>query len=269
VPCFARKRIFGYRFMAYAILGIATIGFLVWGHHMFVSGQSTYLGLVFSGISFLVAIPSAVKVFNWTATLYKGSISLDTPMLYALGFIGLFTIGGLTGLFLASLGMDVHLTDTYFVIAHFHYVMVGGAIVGYLAGIHFWWPKMTGRMYPVIWSKVAGVMIFLGFNLTFFPQFILGFLGMPRRYHAYPPEFQVYNVLSSAGATVLAVGYLLPLVYLIWSLKYGKIAGPNPWGATGLEWQIPSPPPTENFEVTPVVTVEAYEYFAQEVVEVG
>jgi len=225
--------------------------------------------MVFSILSYIVAIPSAIKVFNWTATMYKGSVVMTTPMLYAIAFIGLFTIGGLTGLFLASLGMDVHLTDTYFVIAHFHYVMVGGAIVGYLAGIHFWWPKMTGRMYPVIWSKVAGVMIFLGFNLTFFPQFILGFLGMPRRYHAYPPEFQVYNVLSSAGATVLAVGYLLPLVYLIWSLKYGKIAGPNPWGATGLEWQIPSPPPTENFEVTPVVTVEAYEYFAQEVVEVG
>jgi len=269
ISTFARRKPFGYTFIAFSSIAIAVFGFLVWGHHLFVSSQSVYAGMVFSILSYIVAIPSAIKVFNWTATMYKGSVVMTTPMLYAIAFIGLFTIGGLTGLFLASLGMDVHLTDTYFVIAHFHYVMVGGAIVGYLAGIHFWWPKMTGRMYPVIWSKVAGVMIFLGFNLTFFPQFILGFLGMPRRYHAYPPEFQVYNVLSSAGATVLAVGYLLPLVYLIWSLKYGKIAGPNPWGATGLEWQIPSPPPTENFEVTPVVTVEAYEYHAQEVVEVG
>jgi cytochrome c oxidase subunit I len=269
ISTFSRRRPFGYTFIAFSSVAIAVFGFLVWGHHLFVSSQSVYAGMVFSILSYIVAIPSAIKVFNWTATLYKGSVSLTTPMLYAIAFIGLFTIGGLTGLFLASLGMNVHLTDTYFVIAHFHYVMVGGAIVGYLAGLHFWWPKMTGRLYPVVWSKVAAVMIFLGFNLTFFPQFILGFLGMPRRYHAYPPEFQVYNVLSSAGATVLAVGYLLPLIYFIWSLKYGKIATANPWGATGLEWQTSSPPPTENFAVTPVVTGEAYEYHAQEVVEVG
>ncbi len=269
ISTFSRRKPFGYTFIAFSSVAIAVFGFLVWGHHLFVSSQSVYAGMVFSVLSYIVAIPSAIKVFNWTATMYKGSVILSTPMLYAIGFIGLFTIGGLTGLFLASLGMDVHLTDTYFVIAHFHYVMVGGAIMGYLSGLHFWWPKMTGKMYPVLWSKVAAVIVFLGFNLTFFPQFILGFLGMPRRYHVYPPEFQVYNVLSSAGATVLGLGYLIPFIYLMWSLKYGKLAGPNPWGATGLEWQIPSPPPTENFEVTPVVTVEAYEYHAQEVVEVG
>ena len=269
ISTFSRRKPFGYTFIAFSSVAIAVFGFLVWGHHLFVSSQSVYAGMVFSVLSYIVAIPSAIKVFNWTATLYKGSVSLTTPMLYAIGFIGLFTIGGLTGLFLASLGMDVHLTDTYFVIAHFHYVMVGGAIMGYMSGLHFWWPKMTGRMYPVLWSKVAAVMVFLGFNLTFFPQFILGYHGLPRRYHVYPPEFQVYNVLSSAGATILGLGYIIPFVYLMWSLKYGKLAGPNPWGATGLEWQIPSPPPTSNFEVTPVVTVEAYEYHAQEVVEVG
>jgi cytochrome c oxidase subunit 1 len=181
-------------------------------------------------------------------------------MLYALGFIGLFTIGGLTGLFLATLAVDVHVHDTYFIVAHFHYIMVGGAVMGYLGGIHFWWPKMTGRLYPEGWARLAAVTIFLGFNLTFFPQFVLGYLGMPRRYHAYPPEFQVLNVMSTAGASILAVGYALPLIYLIWSLRYGAVAGMNPWKATGLEWQTPSPPPTDNFEETPVVTREPYDY---------
>ncbi len=260
VPCFARKRVFGYRFMAYAILGIATIGFLVWGHHMFVSGQSMYAGMVFSLLSFLVAIPSAIKVFNWTATLYKGSITFSAPMLYALGFVGLFTIGGLTGLILASLALDVHLTDTYFVVAHFHYIMVGGAVMAYLGGLHFWWPKISGRMYPEIWGRVAALLIFFGFNLTFFPQYLLGYQGMPRRYHTYPPEFQVLNILSSAGASILAIGYLLPLAYLIWSLFYGKRAQGNPWQATGLEWQTASPPPKENFIRIPVVSEEPYAY---------
>jgi cytochrome c oxidase subunit 1 len=205
-----------------------------------------------------------VKVFNWTATLYKGSISYQTPMLYALGFIGLFTIGGLTGLFLASLGVDVHVTDTYFVVAHFHYIMVGGAIMGYLGGLHYWWPKMTGRMYPDMWGRVAAVVTFLGFNLTFFPQFVLGYMGMPRRYHAYPPEFQALNVLSTAGASVMGIGYIIPAIYLLWSLKYGAIAGNNPWGAKGLEWEIPSPPPTFNFDKTPVVTEPAYAYETRE-----
>jgi len=256
----ARKRIFGYGFVAFSSVAIAVISFLVWGHHMFVTGMSVYAGLVFSVLSFLVAIPSAIKVFNWTATLYKGSISYDAPMLYALGFIGLFTMGGLTGLFLSSLAEDVHVTGTYFIVAHFHYIMVGGALMGYLGGLHFWWPKITGRLYPDKWARLAAAIIFIGFNLTFFPQFMLGYLGMPRRYAFYPPEFQVLNVMSSAGASILGVGYLIPLVYMIWSMRYGPIAGPNPWRAKGLEWQTPSPPPTENFEEIPVVTEEAYDY---------
>jgi cytochrome c oxidase subunit I len=260
IACFSRKRIFGYEFVAFSSLAIAALGFLVWGHHMFVSGQSVYASMVFSLLSMLVAIPSAVKVFNWTATLYKGSIAFDAPMLYALGFIGLFTAGGLTGLFLATLGVDIHVHDTYFVVAHFHYIMVGSAVMAYLGGIHFWWPKMTGRKYPENVARLAAVIIFLGFNLTFFPQFVLGYLGMPRRYHVYPPEFQVLNVLSTAGASILAVGYLLPLVYLIGSLRYGAIAGMNPWNARGLEWQTPSPPPTDNFDVTPTVVQSAYAY---------
>jgi len=269
VTCFSRKRIFGYTFVAFSSLAIAVYGFLVWGHHMFVSGQSVYASLLFSALSFLVAIPSAIKVFNWTATMYKGSISYDTPMLYVFGFIGLFTIGGLTGLFLASTGLDVHVHDTYFIVAHFHYIMVGGAIMGYLGAIHFWWPKITGRLYPEGWSKFATLVIFVGFNLTFFPQFLVGYLGMPRRYHAYPDEFQVYNVMSTAGASILGFGYLIPMIYLVWSLKYGAVAGPNPWGAAGLEWKTPSPPPTENFPVTPIVTEEAYSYSKQEAEVVG
>ncbi|MBI3768328.1 MAG: cytochrome c oxidase subunit I [Deltaproteobacteria bacterium] len=264
ITCFARKSPFGYSFIAISSLAIAFLGFLVWGHHMFVSGQSAYASLIFSFLSFAVAIPSAVKVFNWTATLYRGSIAFQAPMLYALGFIGLFTIGGLTGLFLASLGLDVHVHDTYFVVAHFHYIMVGGALMGYLGGIHFWWPKITGRMYPETLSKIAALVVFLGFNLTFFPQFILGYLGMPRRYHVYPDEFQVLNVMSTAGASVLGLGYLLPMGYLLWSLRYGARAPANPWQATGLEWQTPSPPPTENFVVTPIVTGPAYCYAGEE-----
>jgi cytochrome c oxidase subunit 1 len=260
VTCFARRRIYGYGFIAASSLMIALLGFLVWGHHMFVSGQSQYASLIFSFLSFFVAIPSAIKVFNWTATLYGGSIAWESPMLYALGFIGLFTIGGLTGLFLASLGLDVHVHDTYFVVAHFHYIMVGGTIMAYLGGIHFWWPKITGRMYPEALAKISGFVIFVGFNLTFFPQFVLGYLGMPRRYHAYPEEFQVLNVLSTAGASILGFGYLLPLCYFLWSLRYGAKAVANPWNAAGLEWIAPSPPPTENFPTKPVVTTDAYEY---------
>ena len=260
VPCFARQRIFGYRFMAYAILGNATIGFLVWGHHMFVSGQSLAASMVFSLLSFLVAIPSAIKVFNWTATLYRGSIRFDAPMLYALGFVGLFTVGGLTGLFLASLSLDVHLTDTYFVVSHFHYIMVGGSVMAYFGALHFWWPKVTGRMYPDMWARVAAALVFLGFNFTFFPQYLLGVRGMPRRYHAYPEEFQVLNMLSSAGAVVLAIGYLLPLAYFAWSLRAGPRAGDNPFGARGLEWQTSSPPPTHNFDTPPQVPDAPYQY---------
>jgi cytochrome c oxidase subunit 1 len=260
VCCFSRKRIFGYKAMTLAVVGIAVIGFLVWAHHMFVAGISVYAALIFSLLSYFVAVPSAIKVFNWTATMYKGSITYQTPMLYAFGFVGLFTIGGLTGLFLACLGVDVHVHDTYFIIAHFHYIMVGGMVMAYLGGMHFWWPKISGRMYPEGWGKLAALIVFVGFNLTFFPQFILGYMGMPRRYHSYPPEFQILNVLSTAGATILAVGYLLPMVYFVWSMRYGKPAPANPWNAAGLEWQTPSPPPTFNFDEEPVVTWEAYNY---------
>jgi len=264
IPAFSRKRIFGYKFVVWSSVAIAVISFLVWGHHMFVAGASLYAALVFSILSYMVAVPSAIKVFNWVATMRKGFIRFDSPMLYAIGFIGLFTIGGLTGLFVAALAADVHLTQTYFVVAHFHYVMVGGMVSAFFAGLHFWWPKMTGRIYPEIWGRAGAIIIFLGFNLTFFPQFILGYLGMPRRYHSYAPEFQVLNVLSSAGATILAVGYLLPLCYLTWSFFYGKRAGANPWNATGLEWETQSPPLTENFLSTPIVTESPYNYEAPE-----
>src|SRR3984885_353895 len=269
VTCFSRKGIFGYPFVAGSSLGIAIIGFLVWGHHMFVTGMSMYASLYFSLLSFLVAVPSAIKVFNWTATMFRGSISYDTPMLYAFGFIGLFTIGGLTGLFLATLGVDVHLTDTYFVIAHFHYVMVGGMVVAYLGGLHFWWPKITGKMYPEGWGKFSALLVFVGFNVTFFPQFIAGYLGQPRRYHAHAPEFQVLNVMSTAGASIPALGYIIPLIYFIWSLKYGAPVGNNPYDAKGLEWTTQSPPTTFNFDVTPIVTEEAYAYAKHKEAPVG
>jgi cytochrome c oxidase subunit I len=262
IPCFSRKQIFGYKFVALASISIAVIGFLVWAHHMFVAGISLYAAMMFSLLSYGVAVPSAIKVFNWTATLYRGSITFDTPMLYALAFIGLFTIGGLTGLFVAALGIDVHVTDTYFVVAHFHYIMVGGMVVAFMGGLHFWWPKMTGRMYPEGWGKLAALITFVGFNLTFFPQFVLGYLGMPRRYWQYPPEFQVLHILSTAGASILGIGYLLPMVYFLWSLRYGERVGNNPWNATGLEWKTASPPPKDNFEVTPVVNEPAYNYGA-------
>ena len=257
---FSRKKIFGYEFIAFSSIAIAVFGFLVWGHHMFVSGQSVYAGLVFSFLTMVVAVPSAIKMFNWTATMYKGSISYDTPMLYGIGFMGLFLIGGLTGLFLGAIGLTVHLTDTYFVVAHFHYVMVGGQVIAYLGGIHYWWPKMTGKMYSEFWGKISAMLVFVGFNLTFFPQFILGYMGMPRRYASYPPEFQVLNIFSTAGASVLGVGLILPLIYLTQSLISGKAAGDNPWMLPGLEWRTSSPPPTENFDVMPVVTWEAYEF---------
>ncbi len=261
VTCFSRKRIFGYLFVAISSVAIAVLGFLVWGHHMFTSGQSVYAGLTFSILSFLVAIPSAIKVFNWTITLQKGRIYYTAPMLYALGFIGLFTVGGLTGLFLASLAVDVHVHDTYFIVAHFHYIMVGGMVTAYLGGIHFWWPKITGRMYPSLISKLAALLLFAGFNVTFFPQFIMGYLGMPRRYASYPDEFQIYHVLSTAGASILALGYILPLIYLLWSFFKGKKASRNPWNAKGLEWEhTASPPITHNFTQTPEVTEEVYNY---------
>jgi cytochrome c oxidase subunit I len=260
ITCFARRPIFGYTGMTYAMMSIAIISFFVWGHHMFTAGISIYSAVVFSLMTFFVAVPSAVKVFNWTASLHKGSITFDAPMLYALGFVLLFTIGGLTGLIVATVAVDVHLQDTYFVIAHFHYIMVGGTVSAFFGGLHYWWPKITGRLYPEMWARMAALLTFVGFNLTFFPQFILGYLGMPRRYYTYPPEWQAWNVLSSAGASILAIAYLLPLGYLGWSLLRGERAGPNPWRATGLEWQTSSPPPKDNFERTPVVTAGPYLY---------
>jgi cytochrome c oxidase subunit 1 len=262
ISAFSKRRVFGYHFVAFSSLAIAIIGFLVWGHHMFSTGQSMYAGIVFSFLTWIVAIPSAIKTFNWMATIWKGRVHWDTPMLYALGFMGLFVIGGLTGLHLAAMATNVHLTDTYFIVAHFHYVMVGGAIMGYLAALHFWWPKMTGRMYPEGWGKLAAMLVFVGFNLTFFPQFILGYMGMPRRYHSYPEEWAVLNVLSTAGSSVLGFGYLLPVIYLTWSLKYGKVVTErNPWGARGLEWELVDPVPSpHNFERIPIVTRPAYDY---------
>lgn len=257
---FSRKPVFGYSFVAFSSLAIAVFGFLVWGHHLFVSGQSMYAGMIFSFLTMVVAVPSAIKMFNWTATLYKGSISYETPMLFAFGFMGLFLIGGLTGLFLGALGLDIHLTDTYFVVAHFHYVMVGGSVLGYLGGLHYWWPKMSGKMYPEGWGKLSALLVFVGFNLTFFPQFILGYMGMPRRYAAYDEGFQVLNVLSTAGASVLGWGMLLPVIYLTWSYFRGPAAPANPWRLPGLEWETSSPPPTENFHITPVVDFEAYDF---------
>ncbi len=261
IACFSRKHIFGYPFIAFSSMAIAILGFLVWGHHMFVSSQSMYTSLVFAVLTFLVAIPSAVKVFNWTATMYKGRIHLTTPMLYALGFLGLFTIGGLTGLFLGSPGTDVHFHDTYFVVAHFHYVMVGGMVMAFLAGIHFWWPKMTGKMYNKTFGVLSALLVFLGFNATFFPQFIAGYLGMPRRYWEYADELFIWNLASTLGAGLLGVGFMLAIIGLIASLFIGRDAGPNPWGAKGLEWEkTASPPTTFNFDETPVVTERPYNY---------
>jgi cytochrome c oxidase subunit 1 len=260
IPVFSRNRLFGYTFVVWCSIAIGVIGFLVWGHHMFVSGQALYASLVFSFLSYLVAVPSAIKVFNWIATMHNGWIRFTAPMLYAFGFVGLFTIGGLTGLFLAALAVDVHVTDTYFVVAHFHFIMVGGAVMGYFGGLHYWWPKISGRMYPEYWARFTAILAFFGFALTFLPQFILGYLGMPRRYQVYPPEFQVWHVLSSAGASILAFAYALPVFYLGWSLLKGKRAPANPWDATGLEWEVPSPPPTRNFECTPEVVRPPYQY---------
>jgi cytochrome c oxidase subunit 1 len=252
IPVFSRKHIFGYTFIAYSSIAIAVISFLVWGHHMFVSGQSSLGSTIFSFLTFMVAIPSAVKVFNWTATMYKGAIQLTTPMLYALSFLFLFGIGGLTGLFLGALAVDVHLHDTYFIVAHFHYVMFGGTVIAFLGGLHYWWPKMFGRMYSERWGRLACLLIFVGFNVTFFTQFVMGSRGMPRRYYNYLPEFTTYHQISTLGSFVMGIGFLITAVYLLHSLFKGRPAPANPWGGASLEWQTPSPPPHDNFAVQPV-----------------
>jgi cytochrome c oxidase subunit 1 len=254
VSTHSRKHIFGYNFIALSSVAIALLGFLVWGHHMFVSGQSNLANAIFSLLTFSVSIPSAIKVFNWISTLYKGSIRLVTPMLYALGFIALFTLGGLTGLFLGSLATDVHLTDTYFIVAHFHYVMMGSMLFAFLGGMYHWWPKITGRMYNEKWGQIAAVIVFIGFNLTFFPQFIAGTRGMPRRYGSYPAQFQKFHVMSSLGAYTMATGLVMVGLNWMGSLRNGRKAPANPWGANTLEWYTASPPPHDNFKVQPEVT---------------
>jgi len=265
VAVFSRKHIFGYRFIAFSSVAIALWGFLVWGHHMFVSGMSPLAAMVFSALTFSVSIPSAIKVFNWLATMYKGSIGLATPMCYALAFIFLFGIGGLTGLFLGTLSVDVHVTDTYFVVAHFHYVMFGGTMVAFLAGLHYWWPKITGRMFSDRWGQAACLIVFVGFNLTFFPQFILGSRGMPRRYYDYSrlldlhPEFAHLHLMSTVGAFLMGVGLVIVLAYLLHSLWRGRPAPANPWGGATLEWRCASPPPYDNFSSPPPVG-DPYDY---------
>ncbi len=259
VSVFSRKHIFGYRFIAYSSVAIAVLGFLVWGHHMFTSGQSSLANMIFSALTFTVAIPSAIKVFNWLATMYKGSIRLDTPMIYALAFIVLFGIGGLTGLFLGALATDIHLHDTYFVVAHFHYTMMGGTLIAFIGGLHYWWPKMFGRRYSEKWGRLAAALIFVGFNVTFFTQFVMGSKGMPRRYYNYVDEYTSYHVISSIGGYLMAVGFILVAAYLIHSLVRGERAPENPWGSNSLEWKTGSPPPHENFEGSPPVG-DPYDY---------
>ncbi len=260
ISTFSKKKIFGYKAIAYSSLAIAFISFLVWGHHMFVSGQSQLAAMIFSFLTFLVGIPSGIKVFNWLATLYKGHITFETPMLYALSFLFLFTIGGLTGIFLGALATDVHLHDTYFVVAHFHYVMVGGTVMAFLGGIHYWWPKIWGRMYNETLAKIAAAFVFVGFNMTFFTQFILGSKGMPRRYYNYLDQFQPLHGFSSIGSMVMAVGFFLMAFYLIHAIFKGKVAGNNPWGALTMEWETTSPPPKENFLQTPTFKHGPYDY---------
>ena len=259
IATFSRKRIFGYKFIAMSSIAIALLGFLVWGHHMFTSGQSKLASVIFSALTFTISVPSAIKVFNWLTTLYKGNLRLSTPLLYALCFIWLFAIGGLTGIFLGTLAVDVHLHDTYFVVAHFHYVMVGGTLMALFAGLYYWWPKFFGRMYSETWGRIGCLLTFIGFNATFFPQFVMGSQGMPRRYYTYLPEYESFHVASTIGAFVLGVGILVVFGTLFIAAFRGKPAAANPWGANTLEWHCESPPPLENFKVQPEAT-DPYEY---------
>lgn len=261
IPTMSQKTFFGYKATAFSSVAIAIVSFVVWGHHMFTSGQSQLAGAIFSFLTFLVGIPSAIKVFNWITTMYKGSISLAAPMLYALMFLILFGIGGLTGIFLGAMSVDIHLHDTYFVVAHFHYVMMGSTVIAFLGGIHYWWPKMFGRMYNESAARVSAILIFIGFNTTFLPQFLLGSRGMPRRYYNYLPEFQFLHQVSTVGSWILGLGFLIMAGYLFASLRKKMDAPANPWHARTLEWQIASPPITHNFHETPVVTTEPYDYY--------
>lgn len=260
ITTFSKKTIFGYTAIAYSSVGIAVISFLVWGHHMFTSGQSEFMGVVFSVLTMFVGVPTAIKLFNWAATLYGGSIQMVTPMLYALGFMFIFTIGGMTGIYLATLATDIHFHDTYFVVAHFHYVMVGGTLMAIMGGAYYWLPKMVGRMYNEAVARISFVLIFVGFNVTFFPQFILGNMGMPRRYHDYLPAYESLNKISTVGSWIIGVGFLVALYTIIDAVRNGPKAPMNPWGGKTLEWTTTSPPPHENFEKTPVVTAGPYEF---------
>ena len=259
IATFSHKTIFGYSFIAFSSVAIAIFSFLVWGHHMFTSGMSDLVSVLFSALTFSVSIPTAIKIFNWLATMFKGSITFETPMLYALTFIFTFSIGGLTGLPLATLATDIHLHDTYFVVAHFHYVMMGGTVIAMLGGLHYWWPKMTGRMYSEFWGAIGCALVFVGFNLTFFTQFVMGAQGMPRRYYTYAPEYHGWHVASTVGSYILAAGFVLTLIYLLHSLYRGRQAPANPWGGATLEWQCASPPPHDNFATTPTVN-EPYDF---------
>jgi cytochrome c oxidase subunit 1 len=260
ISVFSHKKLFGYKAIAFSSLAIAFISFLVWGHHMFTSGQAEFAAMIFSFLTFLVGIPSGIKVFNWLATMYRGSISLEAPMIYAISFLFLFTIGGLTGIFLGALALDIHLHDTYFVVAHFHYVMVGGTVMAFLAGLHYWFPKMFGRMYNEFWAKVGAIFIFIGFNMTFLTQFLLGIRGMPRRYYSYLDQFQPLHGFSSFGSLVMAVGFFIMGFYLFYALFKGKKASANPWGGATLEWTVSSPPPPENFATTPQIEHGPYDF---------
>ena len=260
IAAFARKNVFGYKMIAYSSLGIAFVGFFAWGHHMFVSGQSSLDNGAFAAISMLVGVFTAIKVFNWVATLYKGSIAVKTPLIYICGFLFFVVFGGMTGIAVATVSLDVHWHDTYFVIAHFHFIMVGAVIMAFLIALHYWFPKMFGRMYHEGWGMVAASLIVLGFNATFIPQFLLGNAGMPRRYYIYPERYQALNVASTAGASLLAFGFVIILIYLIYALVRGPIAGDNPWDSRGYEWMTTSPPPKHNFEVTPIITQDSHSY---------
>lgn len=261
IPVFSRKPIFGYKAVCYASVAIAGVGFIVWAHHMFVSSISDASAIYFSIATFGVAVPTAVKVFNWVSTMYKGSISFDTPMLYAMGFVFLFMVAGTTGVYLAILAIDVYYHDTYFVVAHFHYTIQGGAVIGLMAGLHFWFAKITGKMYNETVGKIAWFFVFIGFNLTFLPQFALGMEGMPRRYYDYLPQYEPLHRLSSIGAFLNAFGYTFALLNLAWAAFFGKRKAPaNPYNSLSLEWKTPSPPPHENFKEIPIVTEWTYGY---------